>query len=57
LIAAKVKTKATSGLELFHYDIKKADCLIQHNNFVFLNRLPAEPLFYRNKIIDILSIS
>lgn len=54
LLAAKLKTNGTGGLEFFKADVKKADYLIQHPEFIFLNKLQAEPLFYWNKAINIL---
>lgn len=54
LMAAKIKTNADGPLEMFHPDMKKADHLIQHPAFIYLNKLPVEALFYWRKIIDLL---
>lgn len=55
LLAAKIKTNSTGAPEQFHPAIKKEDCLINSADYILLNKLSAEPLFYWKRIIEILN--
>lgn len=46
LLAARIKTRDTSALPVFVAGTKKADYLVTEPDFIDLNKLPAEPLFY-----------
>jgi hypothetical protein len=56
LMAAKVKIAATGKVELFNAENKKQDYLIPNPDFNFLNKLPAEALFYWNKALRTLGV-
>lgn len=46
LLAAKIKTGNTAALPQFEQGMKKSDFLIQHPDYIDLNKLSPEPLFY-----------
>ena len=46
LLAAKIKTGNADGLPQFEVGMKKSDFLVQHPEYINLNKLQSEPLFY-----------
>jgi hypothetical protein len=54
LLAAKIRSGSSGALEVFEPGIKKEECLVHQQDYLFLNRLPPEPLFYWNKTIRLL---
>lgn len=54
VLAAKVQTGNTLPLPKFQASLKKSDFLIQQPEFTYLNKLPAEALFYWHQVINLL---
>ncbi len=54
LLAARIKTRDTSALPVFVAGMKKADYLVTEPDFIDLNKLPAEPLFYWHHALRLL---
>ena len=54
LMAAKIKVNAEGQLDLYQMGMDKKDYLIEHPEYVFLNKLPIESLFYWKQVIDLL---
>jgi len=53
-MAALIKTGKKAAFERYEGGMQKAAHLIDHPDFVMLNKLSAEPLFYMNKVIRML---
>lgn len=56
LMAAKIKSNARGVLEIFQVNSDKRDYLIQDSEYNFLNKLPAEALFYWHMTLQVLSL-
>jgi hypothetical protein len=54
LLAAKIKTGQVEALPRFQPDMKKADYLIQRPEYIHLNKLSAESLFYWYHTLNLL---
>ena len=54
LLATKIRAGHTVALPKFDPSVKKSDYLIQHEEYIYLNKLPAEPLFYWYHTLSIL---
>lgn len=52
LLATKIQTGQIDALPRFQPDLKKADFLIQRSEYIHLNKLSAEPLFYWHHILN-----
>jgi hypothetical protein len=45
-LAARIKTGDASPLPVYEEGMKKADCLVTQPEYIELNKLQVEPLFY-----------
>ncbi len=54
MLAAKIQTGNTLPLPRFQALLKKSDLMIQQPEFSYLNKLPAEALFYWHHVINLL---
>lgn len=54
LLAVKIQKGQVDALPQFQQGMNKADYLIQKQEYILLNKLPAEPLFYWHHIINLL---
>ena len=55
LLAAIIKAGIMEKIEPFIAGLNKKDYLIEHPDYIFLNKLPVEPLFYWRKTIEIIT--
>ncbi|MBO9573391.1 MAG: nucleotidyl transferase AbiEii/AbiGii toxin family protein [Chitinophagaceae bacterium] len=55
-MAASVKVGAGARLEIYQPEYSKQNFLIQNPEYIFLNKLQAEPLFYWHKTIETLEL-
>ena len=55
LLAAIIKAGITEKIEPFTAGLNKKDYLIEHPDYIFLNKLPVEPLYYWRKTIEIIT--
>lgn len=53
LMAARIRASHTGSVEFYNPEMKKADYLITRPEHIYLNKLPAEALFYWNKALSI----
>lgn len=53
LMAARIRASHTGSVELYDPEMKKADYLIKTPEFIYLNKLPVEALFYWNRTLSI----
>jgi hypothetical protein len=54
LLATKIRAGHTDALPKFDPSLKKSDYLVHHEEYIYLNKLPAEPLFYWHHTLNIL---
>jgi hypothetical protein len=55
LLAARIKTGNTEPLPLFEVGMKKSDFLLQRPEYIDLNKLQPEPLFYWHQALRLLT--
>ena len=54
LLAARIKTGDTSPLPVYEAGMKKSDYLVPQPDYIDLNKLPVEPLFYWHHTLKLL---
>jgi hypothetical protein len=54
LLVTKIQAAHIDALPLFHRGMQKSDFLIQHPDYMYLNKLPPEPLYYWSQAISFL---